>query len=580
MTKQAELAVTSFDHNELKESLIEYLRTKEGFEDINYEGSAINTIVDLLVRNSTYTSFQANMLANESFIQSAQIRGNVSAHAQKLSYVPRSRTASRALVDLTVIPSDTPTEFVLNESPGLVFLANVAGESYTFTTRDALSFSYNSTLGVYQALDVDIFQGQYLTIRSTYRGEPIVINNPNIDTSTLRITIDNGEVVLSYSLANSLTELGPDRNVYFLGENTRGLYVIEFGKDLVGVEPSNGSIVTMEYINTQDSIANGVNSFIAASTIGGYSNIEVDVKNKSYGGFERDSIDDIRFIAPLAYQAQNRALAPADYEVLIREAFPFIRSVRAWGGEDNDPPRYGNMMIAVIPEAGLEITSTLSNRIISTIQQKAVGSVTPIIVAPNIFELDLSISYRIRTSVANVVDYSSVESFILNTTTNYSNENLRRFSTYYNESELVDLLKNRRDIESVSIKKSVSSILTSYQNVESIYEVDFLNALEPKTFSVTGFAINSSASLEKIEDNAQGSIIYTYVSAGITRTSEIGTIDYETGKCSFIARFTHSTPSIMLKVEPSEDNFYVERNNSVEISSVVPIREAIRTLGA
>lgn len=572
MSKQAELAVTSFDHDELKLSLIEYLRTKNGFEDFNYEGSAINTIIDLLIRNATYTSFQANMLANESFINSAQIRGNVSAHAQKLSYVPRSRTASRALIDISVIPADTPTEFVITQQPGMVFLSNVDGQTYTFTTRDTITFSYNSTIGEYQALDVDIYQGQYLTIRSVYRGEPIVINNTNIDTSTLRVIVDNNEVVLNYAQANSLNELGADNNIYFLSENTRGQYQIEFGKDFLGSEPSVGSIITLEYINTQDTIANNVQSFIAASTVGDYSNIQISVKQASYGGYDRDTIEDIRFIAPRAYQAQNRALSPSDYEVLIRENFPFIRSVRAWGGEDNDPPRYGNVLIAVIPDAGLEITSTLSNRIISTISQKAVGSVTPVIVPANIFELDLNVSYRVRSSVANVIDFSDVETFIKNTITSYSDESLRRFTSYYNESEVIDRLKNRRDIESISIYKTASSILTSFQNQESIYDVNFANAIKEKSFKVTGFRISNSASSEKIEDDGEGNIVHISVVAGITRTQTLGSIDYQTGVCSFIAMFTHTNHTIVITCEPDSDDFYVTKNNSVEIANVNTIR--------
>ncbi len=577
MARQAELAVTSFDHSQLKESLIEFFKTNPGFEDINYEGSAINTIIDLLVRNAVYTSFQANMVANESFIQSAQIRGNVSSHAQKLSYVPRSRTASRATVDISVIPADPPTEFVITEKPGLTFLATIDGTSYTFATRDSVTFSYNSTLGVFQALGVEIYQGQYLIVRETYRGEKLVINNTNIDTSTLRVTVDDGEVQLTYTLANSLTELGADHTVYFLSENTRGNYEIEFGKDLIGVEPPVGSIVTFEYINTQDEHANGVSQFVAASTIGDYSNIEVLTTTKSFGGHDRDSIEEIRFLAPRAYQAQNRALGPTDYEILIRESFPFIRSIRVWGGEENDPPRYGNVMIAVIPDAGLEITSTLSNRIISMLQQKAVGSVTPIIVQPNIFRLHLTVEYLVRSGVASVVDESDLESFIKTTVFEYSKTNLRRFSVYYNESELVDQLKNRRDIESVSIHKTVSNTLTSYRNIQSIYEVNFGNLIKPGSFTVTGFRITQGGMTERIKDDGAGNIVYSYNSAGgVTRKENIGTINYETGKCSFITRFIHEDATIVVGAEPEEDNFYTTRNNSIEIESVNTVRLAPR----
>lgn len=568
MASQAELAVTSFDHGELKRSLIEYLQTKPGFEDVNYEGSAINTIIDLLTRNSTYNSFLANMVANESFIQSAQIRGNVSAHAQKLSYVPRSRTAARAVLNLEIHPAEPPTELIITENPGLVFLSNVGGVTYTFSTRDRYTFTYNTATNSFLATDVEVYQGQYLNIRSTYTGKPIVLNNKNIDTSTLRVTVDDGEVSIVYTHANSLTELGADKTVYFLSENSQGFYEIEFGKDLVGVEPAIGASVYMEYINTQDEIANGVQSFIPASTIGDYSNISIEVTQKSYGGYDRDSIEEIRFLAPRAYQAQNRALAYDDYEILVKEAFPFIRSIRVWGGEDNDPPRFGNVMISVIPDAGLEVTTTLNDRIISVLRQKGVGSVTPVLVPPNIFTLSLSVDYKLRSDVANVLAQTDVETYIKQTIQDYSLTQLRRFNIYYNESEIIDLLKNRRDIESVSISKTVSNLLDSYRNITSIYEVKFDNPIVPGTFYVLNFRINNLASTETIYDDGNGNIIHSQIESGVTNLKTIGTIDYESGLCTFTTRFAHQNPTIQVIAEPREDNFYTKRNNSVEIISV------------
>lgn len=561
---RSELTPTTFDHAELKASLINYLRTKETFQDFDYEGSAINTIVDLLVRNSVYSAFNANMVANESFIESAQIRGNVSSHAQKLSYVPRSKTAARLVCDISITPANTPTEFVITEQPGLVFLSASGGETYRFTTNDEYAFSYNSNDGKFHATGVDLYQGQFIQRIYTYNGGKIVIENQDIDTSTLMVYVDD-EVLLNYQKATSITEVGANQNVFFLREAPNGNYEITFGRDILGNEPSIGSTIVVRYINAYQNHANGIKTLIAASSIGDYSNISVTVTQPSYGGIDRESIEEIRYVAPRAYQAQDRALAPFDYILLVKREFPFLRSVISWGGEDNVPPRFGTQIISIVPDVGIEVTNSLKSRIESAVRLKGVGSVTPVVVEPVVFDAVLNVQYKVIKPLINT-SRSALESLIKQRIVDYSEQFLYAFEAYYNESDLIRyLINNIKELETLVISEQYSTRLQSFRNMTSKYEVAFNNTIKPGTFKVSNFAVTFEATNELIYDDSNGNIIYSYSKSGITRTKTIGTVNYSTGHIEFTVMFTHSGDSIEVSTQIEGQNFYVNNNSVVRI---------------
>lgn len=567
MSTNTELVVTTFDADAMKASLIAYLQTKSGFEDINYEGSAISTIIDVLVRNSTYTSLQANMIANESFIESAQVRANVSSHAQKLSYLPRSCTAARAVVNLTVKPANlNQSNFSVSSDPGLTFFASYAGSTYTFTTKDSFSYALDPITNFFVCKNITIYQGQYLTSSIVYSGKPIVIQNGNIDTNTLSVTVQTTAGAVEYTLASSLTDIGADQNVYFLREDSSGLYEISFGGNIVGNEPATNAIINIAYVNSVGSsgIANGASIFQAAGSIGGYSNVQVDTVQAAYSGSDRDTIDEIRFLAPKIYQAQNRAAAPTDYEAIVKQTFPFIRNVKSWGGEDNNPPMYGQTMISIIPQDGFYLTTTMKNDIITALRAKGVASVTPTIVEPDIFTLNLTINYKVKPGVTSTSD---VETFLKTTTQSYSDVNLLNFNSYYNEYELEGQFKSNTNIETVLIDKVLVATRTVSSNQNTSYDVDFGNDIAPGSFSITNFKIDSSTTNETIVDDSNGNIVYSAMTGGIIKKTTLGTIDYTSGSATFIASFI-STDDLSISAIPTEDNIYTDVNRVVEIGDV------------
>lgn len=570
---KSEIQLVPFDHDSLKESLIAYLKTKPDFVNADFEGSGFNTLIDILVRNTVYDSFNANMIANESFLDSAQLRANVSSHAQKLSYLPKSLTASRATIDIEVIPANgSPiTEYNITAPAGINFITTHENKAYTFTTKNSIALYYDQSSLSYKAKDVEIYQGQFISAVYEYKNRKIEIPNKNIDLSTLRVLVQESDFTVAYRIADSLSSFGAANAVFFLSENSRGFYEIEFGRGQIGREPSTGASIILEYINAADDFISGSKIFRAATPIDGNSNIVVTTQVYAHGGYKKDSIEDIKFLAPRKYQAQDRALAPIDYETIVKDAFPFLRSIRAWGGEDNVPPRYGSVMLSVVAESGYYITPSLKDEIVSVLRSKGVGSVTPIFIDATTHNLNLTVTYKLSVS-NSLIDVALVEASLLSLIQDYSKNNLLRFGEYYNESELIDKIKDDARIETVYINKHVVEYFDTIEFQSVNYDFAFGNELVEGSFSIENFSLTPSVDNERCYDDENGSVVYEYTKDGVIRKSTIGAIDYKTGVVSIVASFRSTIEKAIAKVTPKTVNFYTTNNSVIDIESVKIIR--------
>jgi len=555
-----QLNVTSLDTEDLKQSLISFVQEKPEFSDIDYEGSAINTIVDLLVYNTSFTSYQANMVANESFLDTAQIRRNVVSHAQKLSYVPKSTTASRLICDIEVIPvqkTNIPTSIVMDA--GTQFIASSDNVSFTFINNAAYVLSYSNVSQSYKAFNVDLYQGQRITERYTYASESINLSNTNADTATMLINVNS----TPYTKATSIDEFSNTALVYFLGENQYTQPVIDFGKNILGLEPSDGDIVTITYIATEKDSANGLSNLVPASTISGYSNIVTTVTTAAYGGSEREDIDSIRFQAPKIYQAQDRALTDTDYIPILKTRFSFIKSAIAWGGETNIPPAYGTVFISILSDSG-QITTSVKQQMVSFLSTKNVGSVTPIIVDPDIFHANLNIIFSYDNRRTNL-SFSSLVAAIKNVVTEY-NEEISDFGLFLNPSELISRIKMISGITSVDINKIVYKDVNVLNFENPLYSVNFKNEIHVGSLAIDGFSVANNSTETKVYDDKLGNVFLSYVdSSSITRVSNIGTIDYKTGEVEFALNIIDGTESLRVFVRPLQDNFYVNQSQIISI---------------
>lgn len=563
--------VTSYDPDQLKQSLVDFIQSKPDFADFNYEGSALNTVIDILVRNTHYIAYMANMVATESFLDSAQLRANVVSHAQKLSYTPRSRTATTVVADITVNPSVTVDAPSLLCTKGSAFINTIGNVSYSFTNASDVTLLKKAG-NQFVATDVELKQGQLLRQKFIYSSTNgfLEIPNKNIDTSTIRVFVKDSPLsteVIEFKKLENIVDVSSTSAVYFLSENTTGFYEIEFGKNTLGVDPLDGSLIEVEYIVVENNHANDIKTLIAASTIGNFSNITVNVTTQGYGGAERNSIDFIKFIAPKIYETQNRAVRDKDYVTLMLRDFPFIKSAIAWGGEKNVPPYFGRVFLCAIPQDGFIIADTVKKIIQNSISKYAVTSITTEVLDAEYLGLNLDVGVLIdfNSTTDNFQQTITKVNDVINA---YNVSNLKTFDFWYNNSLLIQ--KIQQDVPavySVEINKTAFYKTPIKTNVKTKYEVQTLNGIVPNSLTTSTVSMDITASSCKIYDDGLGLIKSDIVKAGVTTTKIIGAINYETGHLYF-DELLLNTGDLVIKVTPSTENFYTERNYVVYIDEV------------
>lgn len=572
----SDIELTNYDYQDLKDSLITFLQTYDPkFADFNFKGSALDTLIAILTRNTHYDAYMANMVANESFIDTAQLFANVASHAQHLSYVPRSPTAAQIVVDIEVTPAVAPTVANIEMDVNSIFLATVLNTSYSFTNTSSAVLSYNSTRGTFKASNVSLYQGALQSNKLIYQGSKLIIPNKRIDTSTLVVSV--GETTasvtnVSFAKADDIQELGSTANVYFLGLNTDGYYTIEFGKGLLGVEPKVGSIVTVSAVVVESQHGNGVSELTAATSIEDYTNIKVTVVTPAYGGSEGDDIETVRFLAPKAYEAQNRCVTPDDYVVKLRSKYPFIKHATAWRGEKADPPQYGSVLISMVADGRDFVSSYVKNEMVNFLIGYNVGSITPVIIDPVMVGIDLKISFAYDKTKTNKT-FAQLASLVVNAIQVYSDDELNNFDRYYNNSSVISLIRSIQGITTLEIDKKVFTTLEIVKGTSTKYEFKFNNPLIPGTVNVTSFVVNPSASSESIVD-VDGKLVLTQVINNVTYTNNIGAVDYATGAVSFTAILTNSDEYLQITSEFVHDNVYLGQNrigyiNLVETEQIV-----------
>lgn len=565
MTKN--LNVTSYTHEDLKQELIEFLQSTGEFDDFDFEGSGINTIIDLMVRNSHMTAFAANKIANESFLKTAKIRKNVVAHAQKLSYDITSRTAARAIVKVIVTPPSGSTNLAksIELVPGTVFVGTGDGESYLFTVIDSYTLSLTPD-SKYEGENIEIYQGQLWTQDTIHSpGSKILIENENVDLTTLSVVSTEGGELFNYSRADNVSDLDADKNLYFYGENQQGLFEIEFGRDLLGHEPIDQSVVSLSYVNTEPKHANGVSNFIVGGLIGGYGNITVETNVGAWGGSDKESSNQIQFKADKNYMAQNRAVGADDYTSLILKRYPFIKKIKVWGGEDNDPPQYGSVFISLILENGSLITRALESDVKTFLKTLNVGSITPNFVNADQISLKQVISFK-RDKIQTSKTFNQLSQTISSIIYGYSATELESFDNYYNNAKLSTLIMNVPGVETVITETKMGKTLQILNYENPIYEYIFANEVSPGSVLVSDIRTDLNASSEKIYDE-NGVLYHAKNVNAVEIITEIGTVDYEVGRVEFIANFITGT-EFEITVSSAVKNIRVTNNKYLKITDV------------
>ena len=442
------IQITDLDFNNIKTNLKKFLQSQDTLKDYNYEGSALSTLLDVLAYNTQYNAYYLNMVANEMFLDSAIVRSSVVSHAKLLNYVPKSSIAPSATINLKV---NQVSDSSLTLPKFTHFLSeSIDGVNYNFVTTDSYTVNVSSNTATFNG--VTIRQGIPNTLSFTVDS----INNPTytfeipdstIDTSTLQVAVQVSSSNTSYeifSLGTNYLTLDSTSPVYFLQESLNGTYEIYFGDGVLGKQLSDGNIVIVSYISTNGTSSAGANNFVLMDSISGYSNTTIyPITSASQGG-DKESIDSIKFQAPKSYAAQGRAVTKEDYITAIQQnnlGYSFD-AVNVWGGEENDPPVYGQVFVSLKPTGSYTLTDTQKQRLVEEIIKPiSVMTVTPTIVDPDYTYVQISVNV-VYDSKKTAKTSGQIEQLIKNVVQNFSQSTLNTFQSTFSSPDLIAAIQN------------------------------------------------------------------------------------------------------------------------------------------
>ena len=508
------IKLTELDFFQIKTNLKDHMKSLQGagkFTDYDFDGSGMAVLIDLLAYNTHYNALNANMAINEVFLDSAESRNNVVSHAKMLGYVPRSKTAAFAKVDITVLsPIGNPSSLILNR--GTQFSTIINEKQYIFTTLDATSIAPDN--GVYKFENITLSQGILKSfeyqVDSFDSNQYFKIPDLNVDRDTIVVKVKDNLPAISYDtyiLAKRFTSINTNSKAYYLQEGLDGNYEIYFGDGITSKKLIGGNVVTIEWLSTDGVSAIGASVFNLIDTISGNVNVAIATINKSAGGADRETKESIKFNAPLTYIAQNRVVTPDDYKSAILENYSNVESISVWGGEHNDPPQYGKAYISIKPKNGEFLDDIEKQKIKDQIlKPRNIVSITPEIIDPEYTYLNLEVVFKYNPALTDLTA-GELRQLVIKVISDYNDSDLKQFDGVFRQSKLSRLIDtcNPSILNTtcrVFMKKRFNPILNSARR----YQINFAGPLystrsNEKILKSTAFVFNGVTSY--IQDKPQ-----------------------------------------------------------------------------
>ena len=504
------LRVTELDFDQVKTNLKTFLKQQTKFQDYDFEGAGLNILLDVLAYNTHYNAYYLNMVANESFLDTAILRDSVVSHAKMLNYVPFSYTSPRAVINLT-IDSGTTTPEEVTIPKGYTFESGlIDGSAYTFTTQQQYTATKSGTSFFFE--NVDIYEGQLNTFNYTYTeiDNPkgiFIINDTNIDTESISVTVQpniSNTASSIYSKVDDILDITSESEVFFLQEGRNGNYEVYFGDGVVGKKLQDGAIVSIQYLITKGDIANGADAFIGTQNIGVYSTFTITVVDVAAGGAINESVDSIKFSAAAQYATQNRLVTVKDYESYIKSKYPSVDSLSVWGGEDNIPKVFGKVYIALKPKTNYFISETEKQRIIDEIiNPKAIVSVQAEIRDPQFLYilLENSVQYNAKKTA---LDEQTIKNNIKQAILLYKTTNLDKFNSTFIQSklqEIIDATNGNSIVGSetdVKVQKRFQPKLNESASYRIEYNVPLFRGTTVNKLTSTPFTVNDITGVSRV----------------------------------------------------------------------------------
>lgn len=492
------LRVSDLDFFSIRNNLKNFLRSQDTFTDYDFEGSGLSILLDVLAYNTYYNSYYMNMVANESFLDTAQLRQNILSHAKMINYIPTSMRAASARIDVIATPSPNEVKTInvmtMDKYTRLTGI-DTNGIPYPFVTVDSRTTRKEN--GKFNFANVAIKQGQVMTKQfacapnNYYRR--FDLGTANVDTTTLLVSVQESSsntYTNEYKLSEDMTQIGANSFVYFVEENENETWTLYFGDGVIGYRPKDGNIVTVSYVDTHGAVANDIIKFAFVDPIGGVyrDNIQINSIQKSYGGSNKEDIEKIRLYAPQYYAAQNRAVTVDDYESIIAKNYTNIDGVAVWGGEDHDPPIYGKVFISLKTKGYYALTNVEKEMIKNDLVKNTnVLTVTPELIDPDFLYIMINgnVTYNPNMTTKTASELGEIVRAAIS---QYAEDELNTFKSTFRKSKLQTYIENAdpsltgSDIDIV-VQKRVT--LVTKKNIR--YTIPFNTPLERSDYIVDKF---------------------------------------------------------------------------------------------
>ena len=603
--KSSQINVTDLDFDDIAENLKGFLKGQDKLKDYDFEGSTMSVLVDLLAYASHIGAVNTNIAGSELFLDSAQIRKNVVSRAKDLGFVPASETSATAIINLefkNVRNADAtyPTISEMSLLRGSQFKVVFNGNLHYFVVPNTVKPTQNGS--TYNYLSVPIVQGTYASDQFVFDNQiansKFVLSNERVDRSRLEVSVNSGGTSTTYTLSTDVSTISTTSTVFYTQENEDGFVEIYFGDGTLGKSLIDGDVISATYVIVDDIHTNGIKTFSLVTSVNGYTDSTVSTLQNATGGAEKESIESIKFKATKFYTSQNRLVTLNDYKAKVSEYYPNADAVAIWGGEDNDPPQYGKVFLAIKPLNSDYLSDTEKKNIKSKLKSLNMLTVRPEIVDAEIIKILISTTFKYNER-GTTLSKGELESLVTTTINSYDNLKLTNFDSIFRHSNLTkDIDEAHSAIMSNTTNIRLQKSLPAKTGQLLGYTVLFGNGLyNPNSghnaagggiTTTTGFkALGDATNNHYFDDDGKGNLRRYYLS-GATRIyvdNTAGTVNYSTGKISIetinITSTVNADATIDFTMIPNGNDVVATRGILVDISSAdIKVKGEIDTIAS
>ena len=594
--------LNNLDFNNIKNALKDYMRAQSDFTDYDFEGSALSQLIDVLAYNTYYTAFNTNMVVNELFLDSATLRDNVVALAKQLGYSPKSVTSPTAKLDfdITFTGGSIPASVIFKAGTG--FVTNYDNTLYRYVLKEDAKAEVANGVASFSK---DFFEGSLVTTRtevnSVLKSQRFKIQNPAADLSTLVIKVyqsPTSSAFQEYKRADSILDIGSDDEVYFISEIEDEQYEIFFGDGVLGKKLADGETIEMSYVVTSGPSSNGAKSFTFNGRIQDENLVPITVPFtvsigsvvKSSGGADIESIDKIKYNAPKFYASQNRAVTVNDFKAIVRNIYPSISDIIVFGGEDQVPPAYGKVFIAIKPTEANTLSSFTKNDLTEQLKKYTVASIKPEFVDPSILYVEMTSKIYFDGTKTNLLPAqvaaevsTAIQEYLKTSQTEKFNGKFR-YSKFIGVIDTANRAINSNDTD-ITLRKDFYAQINSSSYYEICYQNEFLKDCDDPVVSSTGMTVFEYPTYTSYLEDRNGKIVLyrldSLTGEKILLNDSVGDIDYVNGEIKLydftILKGSFSDNRIELRVKPANKDIEVKREVYLDVdiskSSFVAYKE-------